>query len=214
MASRSSIPARATNTEPIARARADLDYIRTTLDQAGTFTAVSGEGVALAGVIGLVASGVTLWRAGWRAAAWSSAYRHDFLVVWTVAVAVAIPVAFFSLYRKARHLQLPLRGGPTGRALRSMAPGWLAAALVTAALVWRGEMALVPGFWLLLDGLALLGAATFSIAPVRWMGRSLAVLGVFAIFHPTPLFTLSCLALGFGALHLGMGLHIARHHDG
>ena len=72
----------------------------------------------------------------------------------------------------------------------------------------------MPGFWLLLDGLALLGAATFSIAPVRWMGRALAVLGILAIFHSTPLFTLTCLALGFGALHLAAGLHIARKHYG
>lgn len=214
LASHSSLPPSAPAAGPIARARADLDFIRNTLEQAGTFTAISGVGVALTGVIGLIASGVSFARAGSRQPVWGPAYSHYFLAVWTAAVAVAIPVAFFSLYLKGRHLQLPLGSGPTRRALRSMAPGWLAAALVTLALISQGAIQWVPGFWLLLDGLALLGAATFSISPVRWMGRALAVLGILAIFHSTPLFTLTCLALGFGALHLVAGLHIARKHDG
>lgn len=212
------------------RARADLDYIRQTLEQAGTFSAVSGAGVALAGAIGCVASACTAWQLGriygpeiwhsglweiglWRAPlawSWAPAYTRAFLVIWVVALAVAAPLALWALYRKSRRWRLPLRAGPTGRALRSMAPGWLAAALVTVALGWRGAPQWLPGAWLLLAGLALLSAASFSIAPVRWLGRGLAVLGVVAFFFPSPVATLACLAVGFGVLHLWAGWRIAR----
>lgn len=214
MASPYSNPPSAPAGGTIDRARADLDYIRQTLEQAGTFTAISGAGVALAGIIGLGASLASALHDGARSPVWTEGYSQYFLMVWTIAVVLAVPTALVCLYRKARKWQLPLSSGPTRRALRSMAPGWLAAALMTGALVWRGPVSLVPGMWLLLDGLALLGAATFSIAQVRWMGRSLAVLGILAIFFPSPLFTLVCLALGFGCLHLSLGLHIARHYDG
>lgn len=205
----------------LGRVRADLDYIRQTLEQAGTFSAVSGAGVAVAGIIGCVASALSWWWLGqsygprvWRAAAaagpWRPAYAGPFLVIWVAAVALAAPLALWALYHKGRKWRLPLRRGPTGRALRSMAPGWLAAALLTLALAVHGAPQWLPGTWLLLAGLALLSAATFSTPPVRWLGRGLAVLGVVAFFLPSPAVTLACLALGFGVLHLIAGWWIAR----
>ncbi|MGH9508239.1 MAG: hypothetical protein ACRD13_15070 [Terriglobales bacterium] len=202
------------------RVRADLDYIRHTLEQAGTFSAVSGAGVIIAGIIGCIASACTVWQFGriygpeaWRLPwswGWAADYSRVFLLIWVVAVIIAAPLALWALYRKSRRWRLPLRGGPTGRALRSMAPGWLAAALLTAALAWRGAPEWLAGTWLLLAGLALLSAASFSIAPVRWLGRGLAVLGVVAFFFPSPLVALVCLALGFGLLHLLAGWRITR----
>ncbi|MGH9535443.1 MAG: hypothetical protein ACRD2E_11355 [Terriglobales bacterium] len=201
--------------------RADLDYIRQTLEQAGTFSAVSGVSVAVAGAIGCLASALTAWqlshlygaaawRGVWAAGAWRPEYTRAFLLIWVVALAFAAPLALWALYRKSRKWRLPLRRGPTGRALRSMAPGWLAAALLTLALAWHGAPQWLPGAWLLLAGLALLSAASFSISPVRWLGRGLAVLGVVAFFLPSPAVTLICLALGFGVLHLAAGWRIAH----
>lgn len=199
--------------EPVARARADLDYIRQTLEEAGTFTAISGWGVALTGLVGLGASAACAWAARGGGFA-GPGYERAFFLAWGAALALAAPIAWASLARKSRRWRLPLATGPSRRALRCMAPGWAAAALVTAALLRGGDWRLIPGFWLLLDGLALLGAATFSIPPVRWMGRILAGLGVLAVFLPAPVFALGCLALGFGILHLATGMYIAGHYDG
>ena len=195
----------------VEQARADLDYIRQTLEQAGTFTTISGGGLAGAGAIGIAAAAVSAyWLRSSLSSPWRAQTFYPFLLIWIAAAALAIATAGLGSVRKARRWNLPLYRGPARRALRCMAPGWVAAVLVTAALVRRGAFEFVPAAWLLLDGLALLGAATFSIPPVRWMGWILFSLGTLAALVPDPWISVFALAGGFGLLHLAAGIYIGR----
>jgi hypothetical protein len=196
------------------QARADLDYIRQTLEQAGTFTAISGTGVALAGAVGLLATALTFYELRGAAHVWTPDTFRLFLLIWGIAAAVAMTIAGVSLYLKGRRWGMPLHRGPSRRALRCMAPGWIAATLLTLALVRQQAFALVPSSWLFMDGLALLGAATFSIPPVRYMGWLLLAMGVAAAFIPSPWPQVALLGAGFGLLHLIAGIHIERSHRG
>jgi hypothetical protein len=196
------------------QARADLDYIRHTLEEAGTFTAISGIGVALAGGVGILAAITSIALLPLRQPAWDAHVFRSFLILWVSAAALAVALFAISLYRKAQRWNMPLTRGPSRRALRCMAPGWIAAAVLTLALVLRAAWAFVPAAWLLLDGLALLGAATFSIPPVRWMGWTLLALGLSAAFFSSPLTSVLLLGAGFGLLHVIAGTYIERSDRG
>jgi hypothetical protein len=196
-------------------ARADLSYIRHTMEEAGTFTAISGWGLMLAGAVGTIA-GFVSYVAGGYAPRWSRPAFHPFLVVWTFAAIVAAPIAGVLLAGKARHRDLPLTRGPSRRALRSVLPGWLAAVVITPALLAGHGMAytLIPSAWLTLDGLALLSAASFSVPPVRWLGWELLLFGILAAYLRTPVCAAALLGAGFGLAHLLAGAAIARRYDG
>jgi hypothetical protein len=72
---------------------------------------------------------------------------------------------------------------------------------------------LVPGMWMLLYGVAVVAAGTFSVRIVPVMGFAFMGLGSLAIVAPASWATAS-MAAGFGGLHLIFGTLIARRHGG
>ncbi len=75
------------------RALADIRYIRSAVESAGGFTAVSGLGGVAMGVVGLVASAV---------AATETANPSRWLAVWLAAAVVATSIGVVSMLRKSR----------------------------------------------------------------------------------------------------------------
>lgn len=191
----------------------NLRYIRHTLEEAGTFTHVSAGGLVLAGLIGVMAAGAAAWRLhlpAWNAP-WTAVNFTPFLLIWALAAGLAAPTAAVAMMRRARQAGMPLWVGPSRRALRAMLPAWIAGALLTAAAAAHAWFALIPPLWLMLHALALLSGASFSIPPVRWMGRALFALGALAAVWPAPAAALLALGLGFGGVHLAGGLYLWRN---
>ena len=108
---------------------------------------------------------------------------------------------------------MPLFGAPAQRFTLAFATPAAAGAVLTAALVRAHAFALLPGAWLLLYGAAIAGGGAFSVGIVPAMGACFMALGVAAAFTPPALANL-WLALGFGGVHVGFGLWIARRHGG
>ncbi|HZD04951.1 MAG TPA: hypothetical protein VE173_08530, partial [Longimicrobiales bacterium] len=92
-------------------------------------------------------------------------------------------------------------------------PPALAGALLTVALYGAGAVALIPGTWLLLYGAAVVTAGTFSVKVVPVMGLCFMAAGGLALLA-SPAWGNLFLGTGFGGLHVGFGLHIARKHGG
>lgn len=194
------------NDPPIAlheRAMEDLRFIRNTMERAGSFTAVPGWGGVGIGVTGLIAAALASQQG--TASRW--------LTVWLGAAAVATLIALFSMIRKARRANISLSTGPARKFFLSFFPPVAAAIALTGALYLRGAATLIPGLWLLSYGAAIVTAGTFSVRAIPLMGAAFMVLGVAAL-ATSPGWADAWLAVGFGGLHIGFGIQIARRHGG
>lgn len=185
------------------RAMDDLRFIRQTMERAGSFTAVPGWGG--------VAIGATALAAAPFAKAQPTPER--WLAVWLVTAAVATLLATITLALKARRARVPLRTGPGRTFLLSFLPSVGAAVALTAALFLHGAHAMLPGLWLLSYGAAVVSAGTFSVRVVPLMGIGFMVAGALALATPAA-WGDAWMAAGFGGLHVGFGLLIARRYGG
>jgi len=192
--------------EPIAlgdRAVDDLRFIRRTMERGAAFTAVPGWGGVGMGLTGLLAALLAATRS--TPGAW--------LAVWLAAAVVAVGIGGWTMQSKARHAGLSLLSGSGRKVVLGFLPPALAGAILTLALFQGGGISFIPGTWLLLYGVAVAAAGTFSVKAVPLMGGLFMVLGATALLTPgtwgDPL-----LAAGFGGLHLVFGVHIARKHGG
>lgn len=185
------------------RAEANLRFIRDTMERASSFTAVPGWGLVGMGVTALAAAGIATQFAG----------APDRLFVWLVEAAIAIPLAFWSMDRKARHQNTSMWTGSGRKFLMSFLPPVTAGAALTAVLV-RGDMwdALV-GTWLMMYGAGVTTAGSFSVKSVPVMGLLFMALGLAAFLTPAS-WGMVWMALGFGLVHLVFGVLIAKKHGG
>ncbi len=107
------------------RALADIRYIRSAVEGAGEFTAVSGLGGVAMGVVGLLASAV---------AATETAAPPRWLTVWLAAAVVATSIGVISMMRKSRRAGQSLVSAPARRFALAFIPAIAAAIALTVAL--------------------------------------------------------------------------------
>jgi len=191
------------NPEPVAlhdRAIDNLDFIRQTMERAGSFTAVPGWGgiaMGISAIIAAVLAGQEPDQAGW-------------LRVWLMELVVALVLASTTMTLKARRARTSLFGGPASRFAVAFAPPVLAGGALTWALAARNEYELLPALWLLLYGAGVIAGGISSVRVVPLMGGLFFVLGLIALVAPGNLL----LAIGFGALHIVFGSIIAWRYGG
>jgi hypothetical protein len=185
------------------RARDNLRFIRETMERAGAFTAIPGWGGVAMGITALGAAAIASRQAsilGW-------------LITWIVEAGVAITIAAWTTFSKARQAGTSLFSGPGRRFAYSFAPPLFVGALLTLVLFRAGFQAAVPGTWLLLYGTGVVTGGAFSIRIVPLMGLCFMVLGAVGLFSPAE-WGNALLAAGFGGLHMIFGAVIARKYGG
>lgn len=138
---------------------------------------------------------------------------EGWLGVWAAEAVIAAGIGTWAIERKARHVGLPLLSGTGRKVLLGFTPPALAAIVLTAALWQAGATRLIPGAWLLLYGVAVVAAGTFSVRVVPLMGMCFMVMGTLALLL-APDAGNALMALGFGGLHVVFGAIIARGHGG
>ncbi len=186
-----------------ARAMDNLRFIRETMEAAGTFTAVSGWGTV---VIGATAIG----------AAALAAITHSttrWIFIWLCEAALSVVISVYTMALKARAAKLPLWSEPARKILFSFAPPMAGGALLTLVLFERGLVPLLPGVWMLLYGIGVVAAGTFSVRIVPVMGCCFLLAGIVAVLLPVT-WSDAILGAAFGGLHIGFGIPIARRHGG
>ena len=186
-----------------ARAMDNLRFIRETMAAAATFTAVSGWGTMLIGLTALVATAL--------AAATGSTTRWVF--IWMCEAVISVGISIYTMSLKSRAAGLPLWSEPARKIVFSFVPPMLVGALFTLVCFEHDLLGLLPGVWMLLYGVGVVAAGTFSVRIVPVMGLAFMVVGTVALFAPAS-WTTACMAAGFGGLHLFFGALIARRHGG
>jgi hypothetical protein len=184
-------------------ARDNLRFIRETMERAGSFTAVPGWGGVAIGVTALGAAAIAARQTS----------SNGWLATWIVEAILAMAIAVWTTFSKARDAGTPLLSGPGRRFVYSFAPSIFVGALLTMYLVRTGVIDAVPGTWLLLYGTGMVAAGAFSIRVVPLMGLCFMVLGAVALFNPWN-WDNAILAAGFGGLHIIFGAVIARNYGG
>ena len=197
-----------TGPEPLHdRALANLQYIRSAMERAGSFTAVPGWGMVAVGATAVVAAWVahrTVGEASW-------------LRVWLAEGVLAFALGSGALLHKARRGGDPVLSGPGRRFGLSFLPALLVGALLTLALQRHADPAAatgtIPGMWLLCYGTGVVTGGAFSVRVVPLMGLGFMALGALALFAPAA-WRDALMAAGFGGLHIAFGAIIARRYGG
>jgi hypothetical protein len=181
----------------------NLRYIRSTIEAAHTFTTVPGKGCIAMGLTALVAVGLESL----------PPLAPHWLAIWVGAAIVACSAALWFMEQKARAQGLSLRRAVARRFFMTLAPAFLAGAILTAALAGQVDRELITGLWLLLYGAGLAACGLFAIPAVFTAGMAFMGLGAATLWLP-PGSAHIVLALGFGGIHLALGVAIVRHHGG
>jgi hypothetical protein len=181
----------------------NLRYIRETMERAGAFTAVPGWGMVAMGCIAVAAAVIAPLQES----------RRMWTACWLAAAFVAMMAGVAAMYRKARLARTPLFCGAGRKFALSFLPAIMVGCVLTLALADDGRWNLVPAMWLLLYGAGVMSGGTYSIPLIPSMGACFAGLGTLALVAP-PAWSDVLLAAGFGGLHIGFGIVIARRYGG
>lgn len=186
-----------------ARAFDNLRYIRDAMERASAFTAISGWGQVVIGAVAIAAS----------LAARAAGTVEGWVGVWTAAALLAVGIGIGTTVLKARRSGVSMTNGPARKFVLALAPPLIAGAVLTAVLYRAGIPQALPGMWLLLYGVGILAAGTFSVRVVPVMGTCFMALGTVAVLLPAGWGNV-LMAAGFGGLHVVFGTIIARRHGG
>jgi len=182
----------------------NLRFIRDTMQRAGEFTAVPGWGGVLMGATAIGAAVVAGPPDG----------TIRWVAIWFVEAALAITIALTAMTMKARRSGVPLSAAaPAHRFALAFVPPLLAGMILTPVFAAMGLVARLPGCWLLLYGTAAATGGAFSVRVVPLMGLCFMALGTMAFAAPAA-WGHWLMAAGFGGLHIGFGLLIARKYGG
>ncbi len=192
-----------TSPAPEVRAAEHLQFIREMMARSGSFTAVPGWGTVAMGVTALP----TALIAGLQAT------PGRWLAVWLLDAALAAGLGAVALWWKTRRSGVSLRSGPGRKYVLSLLPPFVAGLLLTIAVWQGGYVDLLPALWLLLYGAGTITGGAYSVRAIPLMGVGFMGLGAVALLAPFAWGTV-LLAVGFGGLHIGFGLIIARNYGG
>jgi len=183
-------------------AAANLRYIRSTMEAAHTFTTVPGKGCIAMGLLALLAASLEMF----------TPLATHWLALWLSAAILACTTALVFIARKTRAQGLSLRRTVARRFFMTLAPAFVAGAILTIVLVDEVPRATIAGLWLLLYGAGIAASGVFAIRVVWGAGIAFMLVGAATFLLPS--FAPVMLALGFGGIHLVLGEIVRRQHGG
>lgn len=187
-----------------------LRVIRTMMERATIFRALSGEAAMLGGAMSLAAGWMSEGKTGWR---WGG--------VWLGGLAVVLLFAVWQLLRVAQTHQRPVWSHGLKVALRGASPSLLVGGFVGLLYLRygiKGSELFAACFWILHYGLALLAIREFAPKSMIWLGLAFVATGLAALsgatfvqsMHPllNRIGASGLMAATFGGFHLFYGAAI------
>ncbi|QJE96289.1 hypothetical protein [Luteolibacter luteus] len=192
-----------------------LRVIRTMMERATIFRALSGEAALLGGAMALAAGWISESRVGW---AWGS--------VWLAGLGIVMVFAVWQLHRLSQIHERPFWSHGLKVALRGALPSLIAGGFLGLLyLKYGGRQPAYPkaeyfaaSFWVLHYGLALLAIREFAPKSMVWLGIAFLTTGLIAFAAGTFIQSMNHLlirlgpsglmAATFGGFHLLYGAAI------
>src|SRR2546426_9852648 len=131
------------------RALDNLQFIRSTMERAGSFTAMPGWGMVVLGLTALVASAVA---GALPVAPVYGASQSRWLWVWMFEALLGAGIGVAALLYKAMRAGDAIVHGPARRFGLSVLPPFFVGALLTYVLWQAKQLALLPAVWMLCYG--------------------------------------------------------------
>jgi len=182
-----------------------LRVIRSVMERATIFRALSGETALIGGAAALAAAWLSEGRHGWGWAGW-----------WLGGLALVLAFNAFQIFRMKVAHHRPFWSSGLRVALRGVLPSLLAGGFLGLLFVRGGQDLPAACLWILHYGLALLAIREFAPKSMVWLGWAfvifggLSLAGVSDVIHVPAewLRTLNgsrLMAIGFGGFHLIYG---------
>ena len=156
------------------RAEEDLRVIRTLMERATTYRAISAPTALVGGVLSLLAATVVYLSSRPAGPLHHLISSREFVYLWIAVLILTVIANVFFVWREAKATARPFLSSGMRLALRAIAPNLIVPALFTIWFLRIGYLGAVElelvAVWVVFYGLALLSTALF--AP-----RSLAILG-------------------------------------
>ena len=162
------------------RAEEHLKVIRTLMERATIYRAISAPTALVAGLLAATLSSVSLI---WQQRAGVSELPH-FAAWWSLVLLLTVAANTLFLWRAAQSRNEPMLSSSMKLALKALLPPCLAAGVITAATGLNGDDYFLSILWTLFYGLALLATAHFSPKSLVFLGWAFLVAGLGAFLVP------------------------------
>ncbi len=190
----------------------NLRIIRSLMEKAHIYRAVSAPAALTGGVLALVSSGWPVWHAATHQ---GDAVMCDmcFLETWLIILGIASALNVFLLAKEAKRRSQPFVSAGMRMALRAFVPPLLVGGSVGIGLiVFLHNLTLAALIWALCYGLALLSTASFSPRSLVRLGWAFVITGLLTFFTWAACSDVRILASDLGPASLVMGLTFGLLH--
>lgn len=182
-----------------------LRLIRSVMERATIFRALSGETALVGGAIALGVAWVSEKRHGWE---WAG--------IWLGGLAVVLGFYVFQLVRAKKLHKRPFWSAGLRTALRGVLPSLVAGGFMALLFVRSGNDVVAACMWIVHYGLALLAIREFAPKSMVWLGWVFVVFGLVCLATVTNIVHLDqewmvrvnasrLMAIAFGGFHLIYG---------
>jgi hypothetical protein len=165
-----------------ANAEEDLRVIRSLMERATVYRAISAPSAIIAGLLSILAAGAIYWNNQYNTASGTIIGGRPFVLIWIAVLALALLANLFFLWREARNTGRPFVSSGMKLALKAIGPYLLIPTAFTAWFLSTGylggaELELVV-VWVLFYGLALLSTSFFAPRSLILLGWAFLLTGL------------------------------------
>jgi hypothetical protein len=167
-----------------AKAEEHLRVIRSLMEKAAIYRAVSAEAAAVGGLLALLASlayGNPWWNQSSEITSPHEPSRLGFIGFWLGMLVIAGALNVLFLHREAKRRGDRFFSSGMKLALRALAPSFIVAGFFTLLATRVRDLPIVP-IWMLCYGLALLSTQSFAPRSLTWLGWAFLLAGMGWVF--------------------------------
>lgn len=197
-----------------------LTDIRSLMERSSRFISLSGLSGVAAGMTALVGAALAYYARQTILGdinilfTQREAYQlllETYLFLAIAVLLIAVSLAFFFTWRKARKQDMPVWDATAKRLVLHMLIPLVTGGVFCLALIKFSAFWLISPALLIFYGLALINAGKYTIGDIQWLGTLEVVLGLLAMWFPyEPLLSWT---LGFGVFHIVYGLYMYTKYD-